>query len=150
IAWIHRLEEEHENLRAAMDWMRLQQDSEGCLRLCAALFYFWWQRGFLVEGRDWATKACAMAGTDEFPGLKARVLTVAGYMAWMQGDYTNAHELFKSGHELALSMNSQRAERRAPDLDFVLYETHAGYSMGFFGIDDYAASRAENEKCLAI
>ena len=48
--WLQRLEEEHENLRAALDWSLVEAGSGGGLRLCGALRRFWWTRGHLSEG----------------------------------------------------------------------------------------------------
>src|SRR3989442_13633652 len=56
-AWLERLEEEHDNLRAAMRWSLEQtggdeggQRQEMALRLGAALRRFWVVRGALSEG----------------------------------------------------------------------------------------------------
>ena len=51
-AWLQRLEEEHENLRAALDWSLVEAGSGRGLRFCGALQRFWWMRGHLSEGRE--------------------------------------------------------------------------------------------------
>jgi tetratricopeptide (TPR) repeat protein len=57
LEWLSRLEQEHDNLRAALEWA-LESDDFVCgddelvLRLAAALRWFWRMRGHFHEGRD--------------------------------------------------------------------------------------------------
>jgi non-specific serine/threonine protein kinase len=51
MAWLGRLETEHDNLTAALEWLTEQGEAERGMRLAAALFRFWWFRGHLAEGR---------------------------------------------------------------------------------------------------
>ena len=59
-AWMERLEGEHDNLRAALGWARErgEQGEHGAvetgLRLLAAVWRFWWARGYAREGLGWA------------------------------------------------------------------------------------------------
>jgi non-specific serine/threonine protein kinase len=59
--WIGRLDEEHANLRAALHWSS-ERGKRGDaaatmrgLRLAGALWWFWWVRGYMREGRDQLT-----------------------------------------------------------------------------------------------
>lgn len=58
LAWLKRMETEHANLRAALDWS-LDEDVEAGgreelgLRLAIALYWFWHARGSMIEGRSW-------------------------------------------------------------------------------------------------
>jgi predicted ATPase len=73
--WLDRLEREHNNLRAAMDWLEASGESEHALRLAAALWRFWDLRGHLpclcprplcpetsVVQRGSGSNACSFAG----------------------------------------------------------------------------------------
>jgi len=52
--WLELLEQEHDNLRAVLQWSRLEHgDAELGLRLAAAVSQFWWVRGHLAEPRRW-------------------------------------------------------------------------------------------------
>jgi predicted ATPase/DNA-binding CsgD family transcriptional regulator len=62
--WLNRLEQEHDNLRAAMRWSLEQvggdegeQNREMALRLGAALRRFWMIRGHISEGRSFLEQA---------------------------------------------------------------------------------------------
>src|SRR5262249_42653977 len=58
--WLQRLEEAHDNLRAALAWASQEAEHrETHLRLCNALWYFWSIRGYLTEGRRRLREALA-------------------------------------------------------------------------------------------
>ena len=50
--WLTRLEAEHDNLRAALEWS-LKSQPEAGLRIAAALREFWDTHGHLTEARKW-------------------------------------------------------------------------------------------------
>ena len=49
--WLERLDLEHNNLRAAIDWYR-QEDPPAALRLAVAMSWFWSLHGHYTEGRQ--------------------------------------------------------------------------------------------------
>jgi predicted ATPase/class 3 adenylate cyclase len=62
--WLERLEQEHENLRAVMQWSLEQAEGdrgdarrEIALRLGGALRQFWYMRSYFSEGRDFLERA---------------------------------------------------------------------------------------------
>jgi predicted ATPase/class 3 adenylate cyclase len=59
LAWLDRVELEHDNLRAALAWTLESRKTEGGLRLAGALSYFWELRGYLSEGLKWLEDALA-------------------------------------------------------------------------------------------
>ncbi len=104
-AWLERLEQEHDNLRAALDWS-LQQDEdtnepqrrmEIALRLAGALRRFWQMHGHLNEGQTFTEKALsASEGILVSAQARAKALIAAGTLASIQNDYdrteTYCHE----------------------------------------------------------
>jgi tetratricopeptide (TPR) repeat protein len=90
--WIERLEREHDNMRAALEWASRHQQAETALRLAAALASFWLLRGHLSEGRRWLDLALASSGGVP-PALRARALHAAGQLAQYQSDFDTAEAL---------------------------------------------------------
>jgi len=83
------VEEEHDNLRAAIDWSRGLGDAELELRLAAALWLFWSVRGHLREGRS-RVEAALEHGSDGLEPLRAQALAGASWLALRLGDYEQA------------------------------------------------------------
>jgi tetratricopeptide (TPR) repeat protein len=61
LAWLERVEREHDNLRTALAWSLEGGTSERALRLAGALSFFWEFRGHFNEGQKWLDKALALA-----------------------------------------------------------------------------------------
>ena len=85
-AFLDFLEEEHDNLRAALTWAFDHLDAADGLRLSVLLSRFWLVRGYLSEGRHWL--GLALAVDARLPPLdRAKALVAASTLAWHQGDY---------------------------------------------------------------
>ncbi len=88
LVWLERLEQEHDNLRAALEWAREDRIDAG-LQLAGALYRFWGLRGFLSEGREWLEGLLAK-GQGASTGARANAAYGAGLLAFAQGDYDRA------------------------------------------------------------
>jgi non-specific serine/threonine protein kinase len=84
LVWFARLETEHDNLRAALDWAA-EQDATTGLRLAGALAWFWYIRGYFGEGRRWLERFLN-AGADGPPSVRAKALHGAVTIATMLAD----------------------------------------------------------------
>ena len=62
--WVQRLEQEHDNIGAALDWAVAGGDAETALRTAAALWRFWQGRGDLAEGRASLERLLALPGAE--------------------------------------------------------------------------------------
>jgi predicted ATPase/DNA-binding CsgD family transcriptional regulator len=98
--WLKRLEQEHDNLRAALSWALEQGKAELGLRLSGALGDFWYMHGHLSEGQRWLEAGLAQSGTYS-DSARAKALLHAGHIASMLGDYESSVAL--SEESLALS-----------------------------------------------
>ncbi len=96
IAWLNRLEIDHDNLRSALSWalQNSQTTGEGNpyqdigLRLLKALWNFWYVHNHWSEGRRWMEAALLQEGGDTT--LRAWVLLAYGCLAQFQTDYEPA------------------------------------------------------------
>jgi predicted ATPase/class 3 adenylate cyclase/Tfp pilus assembly protein PilF len=138
--WLRRLDEEHENLRSALEWSLAEAESGAGLRLCGALYRFWWARGYLAEGRKWCARILAKEGAAQRTLECAKVLMTAGNLAWHQTDYPAARALGEES--LAISRECGDREGTAQSLNNL---GNAAVEQG-----DYPAARALYEESLAI
>ncbi len=102
--WLERLEQEHDNLRAALRWS-LEQGEAGhsielALRLGGALKLFWILHGHYSEGRTFLERALA-SGQGVMVSIQAKALMAATYLAINQSDIDRAETLCEES--LALS-----------------------------------------------
>ncbi len=88
--WLARLDAEHDNVRAALEWSGAAKEGETLCRLVGGLGWFWFLRGYLSEGRTWAETALKLAASDDRSIRRAKVLHWAAGMAFAQGDYRSA------------------------------------------------------------
>jgi predicted ATPase/class 3 adenylate cyclase len=93
--WLERLEAEHDNLRAALQWAEESGEAEVGLRLAGALCQFWLIRGHLHEGQERLARLLGLAGAARRTAARAKALTGAGHMAQNLGDYAAARALFE-------------------------------------------------------
>ncbi|MCW3053438.1 MAG: transcriptional regulator, LuxR family, partial [Chthonomonadales bacterium] len=88
--WLERLEAEHDNLRAALEWTLIEADTGEGLRLCGALSRFWMRHAHYAEGREWCARVLARGAAQERTEALARTLNCAGGLAYIQTDYASA------------------------------------------------------------
>jgi predicted ATPase/transcriptional regulator with XRE-family HTH domain len=108
---LDRLEEEHDNLRAAIEWSHsVEGDIEIELRLVVALGRFWEARGYLTEGRERieAVLSRPESRREKVKSLRAWTLGQAEGLAYWQADFASA----RSAAEEALSLFREIGERQ--------------------------------------
>ena len=108
LAWLDRLETEHDNLWAAMSWLVDHGPLEQAVHLSLVTTRFWWLRGHVAEyarlGDDF------VAGSkDLLPYRHALALTQAGFIFIGNGDPARAQAVF----EQSLPLYRQDKERLA-------------------------------------
>ena len=89
LEWMRRLEGEHDNLRAALGWLRGHGEVPSAVRLAVAIGRFWFFRGHYEEGARWLESLLASPGATDpaiDPTLHGRALFRAGILVWMRGD----------------------------------------------------------------
>jgi predicted ATPase/transcriptional regulator with XRE-family HTH domain len=108
VAWLARLDTEHDNLRAALRWAREQDDRAAALRLAAALWPFWQQRGHLSEGRRWLREGLDRSAAAVTPPVRVNGLVGAARLAMDQAAYDEAAERCSQALGLARELGDLR------------------------------------------
>jgi tetratricopeptide (TPR) repeat protein len=107
LLWLDWLDEEHDNLRAALEWSLTNGEAELALRLVGALGWFWHMRSHAVEGYRWALRALEQ-GSDVAPTVRAKALHITGNRLLLNsGDYTAKRKF----HEEALQIARENDDR---------------------------------------
>jgi DNA-binding CsgD family transcriptional regulator len=95
--WLTLLQSEHDNLRAALSWSLGEKRNIGLgVQLAAALWPFWFARGYLSEGRRWLEIAVSQSGRAA-PRTRAKALNGAGWLATFQDEYGAAKIMIEEG-----------------------------------------------------
>ena len=105
VAWLRRLDQERDNLRAALRHAADQHDAPSLLRLGVALVPFWEVRGYHDEGRRWLEAGLAGAGADA--RLQVRAVLGLGQLAYWQSDVAAATACFQRAAAQARALSDQ-------------------------------------------
>jgi len=105
--WVEQFTLEHDNFRAALEWLTDTGDAEWGLRLGAALFRFWEAREYLAEGSDSLGKLLKMKSAAAPTKSRGRALFAAGVLASEQGNYAAANTLFRESLEIARGLGDK-------------------------------------------
>ncbi|XXT15626.1 protein kinase [Sorangium sp. So ce429] len=108
-AWLAALDQEHANLRLALELALSggEADAGVAVRLAAALAWFWYIHGHYQEGRAWLARALAGAA-GVAPEHVAAALRGAGKLALLQCDYREARALLERGAALYRGLGDER------------------------------------------
>jgi predicted ATPase/class 3 adenylate cyclase len=104
--WLQRLEEEHGNLRIALEWALAAREDELGSTLAVDLSDFWLTRGHLTEGRRWL-ETWLEHGTPS-PEKRIQLLHEASSIAVRQGDNEAADALGGALLDLTTELGDDR------------------------------------------
>jgi predicted ATPase/DNA-binding CsgD family transcriptional regulator len=91
--WLSRLATEQDNMRAVLERAIANRDADTALRLGAALWRFWGQRGHLSEGRAALERALAIEGTVDL-SVRSAAIYYLGNLAMDLNEFSAAREYF--------------------------------------------------------
>ena len=94
VLWLERLEGEHNNLRAALNWAKERGEIELGLRMAGTLWRFWEVRGHQSEARDWLLRLLEES-EGVSPAVRAKAFGRAGALERDHGNYEQALPLFQ-------------------------------------------------------
>lgn len=115
VQWMDRLEEEHDNIRAALEWSLC----EGCgkehvvlgVHLADNIFLFWLVRGYWSECLDWMRKLQAHPELKDAQDIDIIRLTYSiGFITKEMGDLHSARNCFEQALKMARAARDQRTQ----------------------------------------
>ena len=136
--WFDRLEEEHDNLRAALRWM-IEHDADSGLRMAGVVSRFWGVHGHLTEGRRWL-EATLEKASRLATSARAKALVGAGDLAWSMGDSEAAQKFDEEGLEVSREAGEKQLAAAALN----------GLGIAAHMQDDLVQARFYFEECLKI
>jgi predicted ATPase/transcriptional regulator with XRE-family HTH domain len=83
--WLERMDHDHANVRAAIDWLTEQNDLELALRLASATTWFWLRRAYFTDAQRLFSLLSATEG--QSGRLRASALIAAARLAALVGDW---------------------------------------------------------------
>ena len=99
LAWLDRLEPEHDNVRAAMSWLVDAGQLWPAVRLFSMTWRFWWLHGHAAEFARLGEQIAAKSGHLP-PSQRAEALAGIGFMLVVSGDPARAQALFEQSLRL--------------------------------------------------
>jgi non-specific serine/threonine protein kinase len=90
VTWARRLAGEHDNMRSALEWALKAGEEDVAWRLGGSLWWFWFVRGYAIEGGQWLRRIVDADRRDTpaiAPALRAKVYYGAMELAFQRADY---------------------------------------------------------------
>jgi predicted ATPase/class 3 adenylate cyclase len=138
--WLDRLELEHDNLRASLDWLH-EHDPALELELAGELGWLWLLRSHLQEGRERLEQALGTQAVEEAdPRAYAFALRWLGAINSWLGDSPTGLPQLTEAHRLAVELGDRMEEARALN-----YRAWAHFIAG-----DLPPARRDAEEALAL
>ena len=143
--WLDRLEEEHDNLRAAIAWGVETGDADTALRITARLWRFWQMRGYLAEGLERTRAALGLPSSHDHPSLRADALTAAAGLAYWRAQAEQSRAWYQEEIEARRALGDRRGLAEA------LYSISFTWSILDLRQEDFALRAKEViDEALAI
>jgi predicted ATPase/class 3 adenylate cyclase len=129
--WLNRLEDEHDNIRAALRWAAEEgrtkpEAMEVGLRIAGAIWRFWQRRGYYSEGREQVQGLLLLSAAGDAGGAdsaenedavgsnkrnkskwRAKALIAASVLAHMQADYSTARSMGEQSLAIARELGDK-------------------------------------------
>jgi predicted ATPase/class 3 adenylate cyclase len=110
--WLERFDREQDNVRSALSRaVDANQGDEG-LRLAAALWRFWFQHGYLREGRSWLEQIIGLE-PDAASAPRAKAFIALGGLTYWLGDVDATEAAYESAVRLYRELEDHEAEAEA-------------------------------------
>ncbi len=107
IDMLNRLDAEHDNFRAALEWSIEASPDKG-LQLAAGLSRFWRLRGFWFERLSWLNKLLDHQNAQAPISARALPLIARGDLILSQGEYDDAEENFSESLQIYRQLGDEK------------------------------------------
>jgi len=98
LLWLNWLERENDNIRATLNW---ELTTSGDIVLATAMVvylnWFWYRRGYLIEGQKWNARILASPELQTASPIRGEALLSSGLLAMWQGRPDTALAQFQEG-----------------------------------------------------
>lgn len=108
VAWLDRLELEHDNIRGALTWLTERERIEEAQDLAGSIWFFLWIRGYYTEGRQRYEALLGHSLGAERTVARGKAVNGMGVIARCQGD----PEVALAAQHEAISIFRERKELR--------------------------------------
>jgi predicted ATPase/DNA-binding SARP family transcriptional activator len=112
-----RLENEHDNLRAALAWCVSKRNTEAAVRLLSALSWAWFVRDRASETSSWFNQIRRLPQIETYPELLAKLLTLMGEQCTFMGDFHSAKSLLEESQTIWLTLSNSGKQGLAKAID---------------------------------
>ncbi len=119
VEWADRIQEEQNNLRAALEWSVSSQKTEAALRLLGALGWPWEIRGHYREARAWLERVRTLPDVDLYPLLLTRILNHIGRYQWTQDEFADARALLEESRAISTAQGEEGKSALAEALNWL-------------------------------
>jgi predicted ATPase/DNA-binding SARP family transcriptional activator len=111
VEWLDRLDREHGNFRAALDWTLAEREVEVARQLGASLWRFWLARSAFAEGASWLRRVIDLDASGMTPEL-AEIWYGLGSLRNRLGDYPAAQQAHRRALAIWRGVGDRRGESR--------------------------------------
>ena len=129
LKWLTTLNQEQENLRAALRWFVASEETELALRLCGALWWYWFMRGYYHEALHWLEAVLALPMTGRQTAARAQALAAAGFIHVALGHLEKAQAFLEESIARYKELGDRRGSAHALQFLASVYEAQGDYTM---------------------
>jgi predicted ATPase/class 3 adenylate cyclase len=109
-AQLDRIEEEHDNVRAALRWSIGRGQAEPGLRIAGAVWRFWQVRSHLAEGRRWTEELLTLPDAAARTPARAKALGALGSLTYYMREPDHVRGPYEESLGISRELGDQRGQ----------------------------------------
>ncbi|HEX2909166.1 MAG TPA: AAA family ATPase [Chloroflexia bacterium] len=133
VEWLNRLEQELDNIRAALAWALANGLAGPALEIAGCLSQFWYIKGYWLEGQQWLVASVRAEGNIS-EEVRAKGLEAAADFTGFLGDLELASTFARESWELYAKLGNRRGQAyvRITQAYFAYYGMFTNFSQADF------------------